>query len=198
MNLLTLCVIGYIVGSIPTGFLLAKFGSGIDLRNFGSHSVGATNVLRTGNKKQAALTLLIDATKGILFSLFVKLFVCNPYALVAVFFCIIGHVYPIWLSFKGGKGVATSAGIFLTLSPGFALVSIIIWALTAKITRVSSLASILLSVSFTVLTLYGYIVGDAKLDVLLFAIGTLFFLLYTHLDNIKRLINKEEEAVAIK
>ncbi|MDR3224332.1 MAG: glycerol-3-phosphate 1-O-acyltransferase PlsY [Holosporales bacterium] len=197
MNLLVLTIIGYLVGTIPTGFVLTKFMSGIDLRACGSHSTGATNVLRTCGKKQALFTLAIDASKGVIFSLLIKLLCDNQYGLVAVFACIVGHAFPIWLKFKGGKGVATSAGIFLTLSPLFACVSIFIWAFIAKVFKVSSVASMALGISFAVLTIYGYFVNSTstKLGVMLFAISALIFLTITHIENIKRLVSGREEHV---
>jgi glycerol-3-phosphate acyltransferase PlsY len=195
MSLLLLCLIGYLIGSIPTGFLLAKFGAGIDLREFGSNSTGATNVLRAGDKKLALITLLADAAKGIAFMLAIKLFSDNPYVLVAVFCCIVGHVHPVWLWFKGGKGVATSAGIFLVLSPIFALIAVAIWACIAKFIKISSVASTALVGSFTVLTIYGYFTGQTQPDVVAFAVATLLFVLYTHFGNIRRILHKEEPVV---
>ncbi|MDR0695594.1 MAG: glycerol-3-phosphate 1-O-acyltransferase PlsY [Holosporales bacterium] len=198
MNLLLLCLTGYLIGSIPSGFLLAKFGAGIDLREFGSNSTGATNVLRAADKKLALITLLADAAKGIVFTLFLRLFSDNPYALVAAFCSIVGHVHPIWLRFRGGKGVATSAGIFLVLSPIFTLISVAIWAGIAKFIKISSVASSALVGSFTILTLYGYFTGQTQLDVVAFAVAVLIFALYTHFGNIRRILHKEETVVRAK
>ena len=192
MNLWILCVAGYLVGSIPSGFLLAKYILGIDLRNFGSNSTGATNVLRAGNKKLAFLTLLFDALKGIIFTLTVQHFFSSQYSLLTVFCCILGHTYPVWLKFKGGKGVATSAGIFLVLSPLYAVISISIWAIVAKVMKISSLASLILSFSFAAMCSYGVLFGETKLEVFVFSILCFLFLLFTHAKNIKRLINHEE------
>ena len=194
MNLLLLCLIGYLVGSIPTGFLLTKFFGDIDLREVGSHSTGATNVLRSGHKILALLTLLGDALKGLIFILFAKMISDNPYYLIAVFFCIIGHTYPIWLGFKGGKGVATSAGIFVILSPLYALISISIWAVLAKFLKISSIASIALAVSFATLCSYGYFFKATTLGIFLFSLASLGFLLFTHSKNIERLIHHDEHS----
>jgi glycerol-3-phosphate acyltransferase PlsY len=195
MELFLLCVIGYLIGSIPTGFLLMKFANGMDIRKLGSHSTGATNVLRSGNKTLALLTLLGDALKGIFFTLTLKLFCDDPFWLVAVFCCTIGHAYPIWLAFKGGKGVATSAGIFLVIAPTYAALSILIWAALAKFLKISSIASLALSVSFASLCTYGFVSGQTNLDVFLFSLASLAFLFFTHYENLKRIIHKDEQKV---
>lgn len=194
MNLLLWCLSGYIVGSIPTGFLLTKFYDGRDLREIGSHSTGATNVLRSGHKALAFFTLLCDAIKGLLFTVVAQLFCSDFDSLIPVFFCLIGHAYPVWLRFKGGKGVATSAGIYVVISPLYAFISIVIWGVLAKFVKVSSVASIALAISFTALCVYGYIFGNTSLDVLLFSVTSLAFLLFTHLKNIERLIHKQEHS----
>ncbi|MDR1391007.1 MAG: glycerol-3-phosphate 1-O-acyltransferase PlsY [Holosporales bacterium] len=198
MNLPIMCLIGYLVGSIPTGFLLTKLFSGIDLRNFGSNSTGATNVLRTGDKKLALLTMLMDVLKGAILTLSFKLFSHDPYYLFSSFFCIIGHAYSIWLLFKGGKGVATSAGIFLVISPAFAIISITIWAILAKFVKVSSIASISLSFSFVIMCSYGFMFHqNTSFDIFLFSIVCLGFLLLTHSKNIKRIIRGSEHETSV-
>lgn len=197
MSLLILCVLGYLIGSIPTGFLLIKHFKGIDLRNFGSNSTGATNVLRAGDKKLAFLTLFCDALKGIIFTVFIKYVFPDSINLISVFCCILGHTYPIWLKFKGGKGVATSAGIFLVLSPLYGFISIIIWALVAKVLKISSIASLVLSISFVTLCFYGILFSDTKFDVFAFSILCFVFLVCTHLSNIKRLFNKDESQTTL-
>ncbi|MDR2598596.1 MAG: glycerol-3-phosphate 1-O-acyltransferase PlsY, partial [Holosporales bacterium] len=134
-------LIGYIVGSFPTGFILTKLCNGIDIRTCGSGSTGATNVLRSGGKKVALLTLLLDACKGIVVAGGMRIF-CDPFdTFASSFFCILGHIFPIWLKFKGGKGVSTSAGVFLVFSPLITLLSLFFWAITARFTKISSIAS---------------------------------------------------------
>ncbi len=197
MLLLILCLIGYLIGSIPTGFLLIKHFNGIDLRDFGSNSTGATNVLRAGDKKLAFFTLFFDALKGIIFTIFIKYFFPDSINLIAVFCCILGHTYPIWLKFKGGKGVATSAGIFLVLSPLYGFISIVVWALVAKLLKISSIASLILSASFVTLCSYGILFSNTKLDVFIFSICCFLFLIFTHLNNIKRLLNKDESQTTL-
>lgn len=198
MTLLILCFTGYLIGSIPTGFLLIKHFKGIDLRDFGSNSTGATNVLRVGDKKLAFFTLLCDALKGIIFTFFIRYFFSESINLIAVFCCIFGHTYPVWLKFRGGKGVATSAGIFLVLSPLYGFISIIIWAIVAKLLKISSVASLILSISFVILCFYGVLFSNTNLDVFIFALSCFIFLIFTHLNNIKRLFNKDESHTTIR
>lgn len=195
MNLLWLCIIGYFVGSIPTGFLLTKTYGNVDIRKIGSHSTGATNVLRSGHKKLALFTLLGDALKGLLFTLVAHIIFNDSSFLIAVFCCLLGHVYPIWLGFKGGKGVATAAGIFVVLSPLFALISIAIWALLAKFVKISSIASIALATSFSALCAYGFVFKNTEFSTFLFSIASLVFLLFTHKDNICNILHRSEKTI---
>ncbi|MDR1234109.1 MAG: glycerol-3-phosphate 1-O-acyltransferase PlsY [Holosporales bacterium] len=194
MDWILLAIIGYVVGSLPTGFILAKLVNGIDLRNFGSGSTGATNVLRSGCKKMALFTLLIDATKGAAVAGTMSVFSDTISAFVACFFCILGHIYPVWLRFKGGKGAATSAGIFLVFSPCIALISACLWGLTTKICKVSSVASIVFIGSYTIMVIYEFIFHETGSPYLLFVISVFLLILYAHLDNIKRIIHGEEKA----
>ncbi len=133
---------GYLIGSIPFGFLLTKFAGYGDIRAIGSGNIGATNVLRTGNKRLAALTLVLDGGKGavaILLAQIVMTFDASLYAAIGAF---LGHLFPIWLKFKGGKGVATTIGIFLALLPKLGIVVCLLWLATALIFRMSSLAAL--------------------------------------------------------
>ena len=192
MNFLIWCVIGYFFGSVPSGFLLTKYKNGIDLRAFGSKSIGATNVLRTGNKKLAALTLLCDLSKGLAFTLLISAVEAGSVIFYAAFCCLLGHVYPIWLKFKGGKGVATVAGIFFALSPAVALCSAVIWGACAKLFKVSSIASLSFSFSFASITLFKFLFGRGSFDIFIFAAVVFAFLLYTHKENLKKLLNHGE------
>ncbi|MDR0640650.1 MAG: glycerol-3-phosphate 1-O-acyltransferase PlsY [Holosporales bacterium] len=195
MDWILLAVIGYLVGSLPSGFLLSRFSSGIDLRAFGSGSTGATNVLRSGDKKMALFTLLIDAAKGAVLAGSTNVFSDSISAFVACFFCVLGHIYPVWLRFKGGKGVATAAGIFLVFSPCITLISIGLWGLTAKIFMVSSVASMVFIVSYIVMVAYEFIFKGAEFQYLLFSGSVALLILYAHFSNIKRLIHGEEKAL---
>ncbi|MEM1377651.1 MAG: glycerol-3-phosphate 1-O-acyltransferase PlsY [Pseudomonadota bacterium] len=172
---------GYISGSIPFGLLLTQFAGMGDIRSIGSGNIGATNVLRTGNKGLAALTLLLDAVKGL-----VPVIVANTFsteaAMAAGLFAFLGHLYPVWLRFKGGKGVATFAGISLGFSWHVLAPFAIGWILIAIITRYSSLAA-LAGASLSTLGLFyveRYDLG--LLYVLLFAL-----IVWKHRENIARL-----------
>ncbi len=141
-DLLILGAIGYLIGSVPFGFLLAKIAGHGDIRNIGSGNIGATNVLRTGNKPLALLTLLLDGGKGaaaVLLAQFVMTFDASLYAAGGA---LLGHLFPVWLKFKGGKGVATTIGIFLALLPQLGITVCLIWLATALIFRMSSLAAL--------------------------------------------------------
>jgi glycerol-3-phosphate acyltransferase PlsY len=194
MSILLLCVVGYLVGSIPTGFLILKYRSGIDIRSVGSHSTGATNVLRTCDKKYALATLAIDALKGVAFAMLATNVTDSDFTPLPMLVCIAGHVYPVWLKFHGGKGVSTAAGIFLVLEPWLTVVSVIIWATVAKAVKVSSLASLSFVVSFAGLATYRHHIGATTTPVFVFALSVLVFLLITHYNNIKRLLSHKESS----
>ena len=135
-------VMGYLLGSIPFGLLITRLAGMGDVRRIGSGNIGATNVLRTGNKKLAALTLLLDALKGTAAVLIAATW--GPgYAMAAGFAAFIGHLFPIWIGFKGGKGVATYLGVLIGLAWKVALVFAVIWIAVAWLSRYSSLAALL-------------------------------------------------------
>lgn len=135
--------IGNLLGSIPSGVLLARIMGLGNLRDIGSGNIGATNVLRTGNKKAAALTLLFDAAKGAIAVLLARAFAGEDAAQLAALTSFLGHCFPVWLRFKGGKGVATYFGIMFALAPFIGAVAGIIWLVTAAIGRYSSLAALM-------------------------------------------------------
>jgi acyl phosphate:glycerol-3-phosphate acyltransferase len=136
---------GYLCGSVPFGILLTRLAGGPDLRSIGSGNIGATNVLRTGRKGLAAATLLGDMLKGTLAVLFTGYFLGQPFALVAAIGAFFGHLFPVWLRFRGGKGVATYIGLLLGLVWPAAIVFGIIWLAIAAASRYSSLAALLAS-----------------------------------------------------
>lgn len=140
MHALTAIVIGYLLGSIPFGQLLTRLAGGPDLRTIGSGSTGATNVLRTGRKGLAAATVLLDAGKGILAVLLVARWLPGSEGLAAIG-AVIGHCFPVWLRFRGGKGFATAAGVCLALAWQVMAVGAVIWAATLALSRISSVAS---------------------------------------------------------
>ena len=195
MKLLYLVLSGYFVGSIPFGFLLMKYYRNIDIRKLGSSSTGSTNVLRIGNKRLALCTLLLDASKGYIFSIAMILFGAEQYAIyIASFACVLGHVYPVWLKFQGGKGVATVAGVFFAFSPLTAFVCVIVWGMVAKLVKISAIASLSFCFSFVVVSLSQTIFADGSLSLFGFSAFIFIFLLATHLENIKKLLNGKKQA----
>jgi glycerol-3-phosphate acyltransferase PlsY len=191
--LLILCllsfVIGYLLGSIPFGLLLARFAGLGDLRQIGSGNIGATNVLRTGNKPLAALTLLLDLLKGTAAVWVGSHF--GPYAAMAAGLgAFLGHLYPVWLGFRGGKGVATYIGVLLGLYWPAALVFCAVWLLVAAITRYSSLAALAASIA-SVGTLA--VTGQSRLAVLFVLLTILLYI--RHASNIERLVRGEEARI---
>lgn len=174
--------IGYALGSIPFGLLITRFAGLGDVRKIGSGNIGTTNVLRTGNKGLAALTLLCDILKGTL-----AVWLCARWgenaALIAGAAAFFGHLFPVWLKFKGGKGVATYIGILLGILPLAALAFILIWIAMAYWKRYSSLSALTAS-AFTPIILY--FLGASAIAFMVFA-GLTMVLWYAHRENIKRL-----------
>ncbi|QBF33556.1 glycerol-3-phosphate 1-O-acyltransferase PlsY [Thalassococcus sp. S3] len=174
--------LGYLFGSIPFGILLSRiFGLG-DLRNIGSGNIGATNVLRTGNKLAAALTLVFDAAKGAAVLLLARSFAAEDAVQIAAFAAFVGHCYPVWLGFKGGKGVATFLGIMLALAWPVGLACCATWIVGAALTRMSSMSAILAaSFSSIWLVLLGY--GTALILTIILTI----LVFWRHSANIARI-----------
>jgi len=190
---LAVTAIGYLLGSIPFGLLLTRWGGAGDIRMQGSGNIGATNVLRTGRKELAAATLILDGLKGA-----VAVWVATrlglrfdqalaPLAALAAF---VGHLYPVWLRFKGGKGVATMLGLTLALSWPVGVAFALAWIATVALSRYSSLGGIVAAVSAPVVAA---MVGDFGL-VMLFGVMALL-VLWQHRDNIERLLAGEEPRV---
>jgi acyl phosphate:glycerol-3-phosphate acyltransferase len=175
-------VLGYLFGSVPFGLILTKLAGTQDLRSIGSGSIGATNVLRTGNKALAAGTLLGDMLKGTAAVLIARYFWGPNAAMAAALGAFLGHLFPVWLKFKGGKGVATYIGVLLGLFWHAAAMFGVIWLATAFTTRYSSLSALVASF-VTPITLWWF--GHHNLASL-FAVLTLL-LFYAHRENIKRL-----------
>jgi len=187
-------LIGYILGSIPFGLLLSfLFGYG-DIRKIGSGNIGATNVLRTGNKFLAILTLILDISKGGLAVLIAEKFSMeNNIAVYAGLFAIIGHNFPIWLKFKGGKGIATTIGTILVISPVIGSIVILIWILIAFIFKYSSVAGMLSLISAPIIAK----IFELNYLILPFSIITVMALI-KHKKNIVQLINGTEPKIKIK
>ena len=190
-SILTYSVIffSYLLGSIPFGILVSKvFGLG-NLRDIGSGNIGATNVLRTGNKLAALITLILDGLKGSLVVVVAR-FISEDAAITASIFVIIGHIYPVWLKFSGGKGVATFIGSILALSFVAGLFVCLIWIIMALIFRYSSLSAIVASASAPIGVLLFY--DNEALMVTLFMTVLIW---YRHKDNIRRLIDGSETKI---
>jgi glycerol-3-phosphate acyltransferase PlsY len=180
----------YLLGSIPFGFILTKIFLKKDIRDIGSGNIGATNALRTGNKLLGYTTLALDISKAILPVLYVK-FNYPDYIFIASLSAFLGHVFPIWLKFKGGKGVATYIGILFSINLIFGLVFIVSWIVTFITFKYSSLSSLVAS-----LMVPAYLIIFHNYDSIFFII--MFVLIfYTHRENVKRLKNKEETKTKI-
>lgn len=188
-------VVGYLFGSIPFGIILTKLAGGPDLRSIGSGNIGATNVLRTGNKKLAAATLVGDMLKGTVAVLVGARFLGGPEAaLAAGVGAFLGHLFPVWLGFKGGKGVATYLGVLIGVKASIALVFAAIWLSLAYLFRYSSLAALVASV-LTPLLLWFW-VGMPKAALVMAGLTVLLWIM--HRENIARLLAGREGKIGQK
>ncbi|MGU3398628.1 glycerol-3-phosphate 1-O-acyltransferase PlsY [Brucellaceae bacterium D45D] len=183
---------GYLLGSVPFGLLLTRFAGLGDVRAIGSGNIGATNVLRTGNKKLAAATLILDMLKGTAAVLIASRY-GESAAIAAGLGAFLGHLFPIWIGFKGGKGVATYLGILIGLAWPSALIFAVVWILTALVTRYSSLAALIASIIVPIaLYFQSYPIIGA-----LFALLTVLIFI-KHRANITRLLNGTESRIGSK
>jgi glycerol-3-phosphate acyltransferase PlsY len=204
--LLAACV-GYLCGSVPFGLILTKLAGLGDIRNIGSGNIGATNVLRTGNKKLAALVLALDGFKGWLAVSLLKWWL--PLALLAgespranshaaallyaaAFFAVLGHVFPYWLKFKGGKGVATALGAILALSTPLFFMVIIAWLIVFQLTRISSLSALTAFACAALLHIWLAASHEASTTDMLFYVLVAALIFWRHKANIQRLLKHEE------
>ena len=186
MDFLVIGIASYLMGSIPFGLILTKLFLNKDIREIGSGNIGATNALRTGNKLIGYSTLIFDIAKAIIPVIYVK-FNYPDLIYIASLCAFLGHVFPIWLKFKGGKGVATYVGILFSINIILGLVFVASWVFIFLLSRYSSLSSIVASI---LVPIYILITGQIN-DAIFFAI--MFILIFfTHRENIKRLKNKEE------
>ena len=191
MELLIVGIVSYLMGSIPFGLILTKIFLKKDIREIGSGNIGATNALRTGNKFIGYSTLILDIIKAVIPVLYIKINFSDLIYLSALC-AFLGHVFPVWLKFKGGKGVATYVGILCSINVMFGIVFGICWIVTFFISKFSSLASLIGSFSVPIYLL----IFDSMENEIFF--GIMFILIfYTHRENIKRLINKEENKTKI-
>ena len=210
MEIILVVSFSYLSGSIPFGLILTKFFGGQDVRKIGSGNIGTTNVLRTGNKYLAAVTLILDILKGYVPVVITQQFF-PEYLQLSALMAFLGHVFPIWLKFKGGKGVATYLGILFALSYGLGFLFIFTWVVVSLIFKYSSVSSMFASLTVFVIHTTREIAGpifkimsdqtfktyeiDASLSLLLF----IFFILiiFTHRKNISNLKNKTEHKIKI-
>ena len=189
-NLIIVAVYSYLLGSIPFGLVLTKIFLKKDIREIGSGNIGTTNVLRTGKKSLAVTTLMLDLLKGY-FSIVITFAYFENLISYSALICFIGHIFPVWLKFKGGKGVATYLGVILALSYKFFLIFGITWLVLSFLFRYASLSSI---VSSLIVFVYSYFyINNFSLILFIFFV----IIVYTHRENIVRLKNSEESKIKL-
>ena len=190
-EMLLVLLYSYFLGSIPFGLIITKIFLDQDIRGIGSGNIGTTNVLRTGKKSLAIATLIFDIFKGYL-SVVITLKYFNDLIYFSALICFIAHIFPVWLKFKGGKGVATYLGIILALSFKFGIIFGVTWLLISFIFRYSSLASMIAAL---IVFSYSIILGNSTLSIFLFI--TFIIILYTHRENIMRLKDSKETKIKL-
>ena len=191
MDIFFIGTISYLMGSIPFGFILTKIFLKKDIREIGSGNIGATNALRTGNKSIGYATLILDILKAIAPVIYVKIFF-QDFLYLAALCSFLGHVFPIWLKFKGGKGVATYVGILFAINFYFGVVFVISWSITFLISKFSSLSSLIGAASIPI-----YLLILTQFNQVFFFTIMFVLIFFTHRENIKRLRNKEETKTKI-
>jgi glycerol-3-phosphate acyltransferase PlsY len=191
MDIFLIGIISYLMGSIPFGFILTKIFLKKDIREIGSGNIGATNALRTGNKTIGYSTLVLDILKAVIPVIYVKIFY-QDFLYIASLCAFLGHVFPIWLKFKGGKGVATYVGILFAINIYFGIIFAISWFITFFVSKYSSLSSLVGAVSIPI---YSLILSQFDQGIFFTIMFVLIF--FTHRENIKRLKNKEETKTKI-
>ena len=190
INLIIVAVYSYLLGSIPFGLVLTKIFLKKDIREIGSGNIGTTNVLRTGKKSLAVATLVLDLLKGYLSIIITYTYFENLISYSALI-CFIGHIFPIWLKFKGGKGVATYLGVILALSYKFFLIFGITWLVLSFLFRYASISSI---ISSLIVFVYSYFfINNFSLILFIFFV----IIIYTHRENIVRLKDSEESKIKL-
>ena len=191
MKLEIIILISYLLGSIPFGFLLTKIFLNKDIRKIGSGNIGATNALRTGNKTLGYATLILDILKAIIPVIFVKIYF-SEYLYISSLCVFLGHVFPIWLKFKGGKGVATYVGILCCINIYLGIIFGIVWLITFVMFKYSSLSSLVGALSIPIINFLFF--ND---QIFYFFIIMFILIFYTHRENIKRLLNRTESKTKI-
>jgi len=191
MENFTIGIISYLMGSIPFGFILTKIFLKKDIRDIGSGNIGATNALRSGNKLIGYTTLILDISKAIIPVIYTK--INFPELIFVASLCaFLGHVFPFWLKFKGGKGVATYVGILFSINILFGLIFAISWVITFVLSKYSSLSSLVGSLSIP-----AYLLITGQTNNVSFFIIMFVLIFFTHRENVKRLKNKEESKTNI-
>ena len=191
MDVLIIGLGSYLMGSIPFGFILTKIFLNKDIRKIGSGNIGATNALRSGNKLIGYWTLILDVLKAVIPIIYIK-YNFPEFIYIASLCAFLGHVFPVWLKFKGGKGVATYLGILFSLNIYFGIIFICTWLITFAISRFSSLSSLFATISIPI-----YLMVLTQFDKVIFFIMMFVLIFFTHRENIKRLKNKEETKTKI-
>ena len=191
MDIFLIGIISYLMGSVPFGFILTKIFLKKDIREIGSGNIGATNVLRTGNKTIGYSTLVLDILKAVTPVIYVKIFY-QDFLYIASLCAFLGHVFPIWLKFKGGKGVATYVGILFSINIYFGIIFTISWFITFFISKYSSLSSLVGAASIPI-----YLLILTQFDQGIFFTIMFVLIFFTHRENIKRLKNQEETKTKI-
>ena len=189
LELLYVTIYSYILGSIPFGLILTKIFLKKDIRKVGSGNIGATNVLRTGKKSLGIATLLLDALKAYI-SIIITLNIFPEFIYVSALICFLGHIFPIWLKFKGGKGIAVYLGILFAFSSNLGFIFIVSWMIVLLFSRLSSLSSLLATL---IISTYSIILNNLNMSFLFFIIFAI--VVYTHRENISRIKNKTENKI---
>lgn len=188
--------LGYALGAVPFGLVLVYLATGEDIRTIGSGNIGATNVLRTGRKGLALLTLVLDALKGAIAYFICTIWLSPESAAYAGFGAVIGHCFPVWLRFKGGKGVATGMAVIAAISTGAGLVMALTWLFCAAVSRISSLSALLSFVAAGAFISFGPYQFAQAVEITVWGIGVLSW--FRHKENIQRIIKGTESRISFK
>ncbi|HEX6926256.1 MAG TPA: glycerol-3-phosphate 1-O-acyltransferase PlsY [Longimicrobiaceae bacterium] len=186
-----LALVSYLLGAIPTSYIAGRWTRGIDLRKHGSGNLGATNTFRVLGARVAAPVMVVDVAKGFLPTLLFPRWDGTPewsWVLAYGAAAVLGHVFPVYMRFRGGKGVATGAGVFLAIAPRAVLPAVVAWLVVLKLSRMVSLASITAAVTL----IAGLLVTEDRLPVLLTGVAISLFVIYAHRSNIRRIMRGEE------
>lgn len=194
VNYIIFALMGYLVGSIPFSYIAPKQMAGIDIREHGSGNAGATNVFRVTNKNVAAVAFLGDLLKGAILVVILKYTVGLDEAVVAGGFAVIGHCYPIFLGFRGGKGVATTGGIILALSPSIGLILVVYMVFFIALVRIVSLGSVTVAILYVALVF----LFNQPTSLMIFSVLASIFVIYRHKTNIGRILKGEEKKISFR